>query len=751
VDRADGNPFFVEELVALAPGGSQLPATLRDVLLARLAAVGENQMHVLEAGAVLSSGWDIDVVEQVVGLDHETVLGSMAAAVDSGILSADPDGHTYRFRHALLEEAVHDDLLPGQRVDLHRRAAAVLKARATAGMTVGPGELAWHLDKGGETDAAVDAYIATSHAAFRAMAWVEAVTAFERATELTARSTNRRDPRLRGVVVQGAHALNWIGSPGRAVALLREWIDQSPTSQDASWTVGLWLVLSRILNDAGDESGSREAVAAASRLGPPDETTTAGVDLLIGLAGDAWMPGRTRESLMLAERAIEAAARLGEAELLFRALLHRAQALIQLGNVEQGLADVKRMRELQQVHGWLDHFGQLPTNIGVSLTDSGLLAPAQELWEEGLLLSRELGITRSWDPWNLPGIAHVAYYQGDWAKAQETIVRARAFDAPGMPTVFNELVAAMIAAGRGHLAACDTAIATAQAQAGDLIGEIHATIGFARALREEAAGDQGRRFEEARAAIDSLEGLDTFVLRSRLAVEAASAAAELATSLVPRRDAARIEAARQDARQMAVFAADVDAGRVVPGSASLPWTRANAALAAAEASRADGSDSATAWQAIAHAFEAIGMSPRVAYARYQGAGAALRAGDRDRAAAELRVAFALAGSIGMGILTGRVRSLARASRIELEPAPLVPERTDRDAVRPRAGDPWGLSAREREVLTLLAAGRTNGEIGQALFISAKTASVHVTHILNKLGVSSRVEAALLADQVSAGG
>jgi DNA-binding NarL/FixJ family response regulator len=56
----------------------------------------------------------------------------------------------------------------------------------------------------------------------------------------------------------------------------------------------------------------------------------------------------------------------------------------------------------------------------------------------------------------------------------------------------------------------------------------------------------------------------------------------------------------------------------------------------------------------------------------------------------------------------------------------------------------GLSVRELEVLALVAAGRTNGQIAKELFISPKTASVHVTHILDKLGVSSRIEAAMIA-------
>ena len=59
----------------------------------------------------------------------------------------------------------------------------------------------------------------------------------------------------------------------------------------------------------------------------------------------------------------------------------------------------------------------------------------------------------------------------------------------------------------------------------------------------------------------------------------------------------------------------------------------------------------------------------------------------------------------------------------------------------------GLTERERQVLELIARGRTNGEIGAALFITDKTASSHVTHILDKLGVSSRVEAALLAERL----
>jgi len=89
----------------------------------------------------------------------------------------------------------------------------------------------------------------------------------------------------------------------------------------------------------------------------------------------------------------------------------------------------------------------------------------------------------------------------------------------------------------------------------------------------------------------------------------------------------------------------------------------------------------------------------------------------------------------------RIKALARAGRIDLEPGGPAPASTSDPAEQP-----WGLSVREREVLALVAAGRTNAEIADALFISPKTASVHVTHILQKLGVASRVEAALRASE-----
>jgi DNA-binding NarL/FixJ family response regulator len=90
-------------------------------------------------------------------------------------------------------------------------------------------------------------------------------------------------------------------------------------------------------------------------------------------------------------------------------------------------------------------------------------------------------------------------------------------------------------------------------------------------------------------------------------------------------------------------------------------------------------------------------------------------------------------------LVGWVETMARRARLRLDVPPDAQDRT----LPNEPPDPWGLSPREREVLALLGQGHTNRQIGEVLFISGKTASVHVTHILDKMGVSSRTEAALL--------
>ena len=139
-----------------------------------------------------------------------------------------------------------------------------------------------------------------------------------------------------------------------------------------------------------------------------------------------------------------------------------------------------------------------------------------------------------------------------------------------------------------------------------------------------------------------------------------------------------------------------------------------------------------AWDEAAAAWEAVSEPYPRAQALLRAAEAALAGGDRDGAAGQLRVAAGLAAELGAEPLAQEIGLLARRARIVLG-GPGSP-----------ASDGFGLTGRELEVLRLVAAGRSNRDIANELFISPKTASVHVSNILGKLGAASRGEAAAKA-------
>jgi DNA-binding NarL/FixJ family response regulator len=159
----------------------------------------------------------------------------------------------------------------------------------------------------------------------------------------------------------------------------------------------------------------------------------------------------------------------------------------------------------------------------------------------------------------------------------------------------------------------------------------------------------------------------------------------------------------------------------------------------AESSRAEGESSADLWRQVAAAWEGQHRIHRAAYAHWRQAEALLSAPHTRAAAADaLRTASKQAAQ--QAPLLHAIEDLARRARLDLNPPA---RQTDED--KPSV-HPFGLTDRELLVLHLVAAGRSNGEIGAKLFISRKTASVHVSNILRKLNASTRVEAATLAER-----
>jgi DNA-binding CsgD family transcriptional regulator len=179
-----------------------------------------------------------------------------------------------------------------------------------------------------------------------------------------------------------------------------------------------------------------------------------------------------------------------------------------------------------------------------------------------------------------------------------------------------------------------------------------------------------------------------------------------------------------------------------PAGAGIPELAAWHALGLAERTRQRGPADPAAWAAAVAAWERLGQPYRAAYAGYRQAEALLATGDRDTAAAVLRRAAEITGRLSARPLDGEIQALARHARLDLaqHAAPAA-------AGVPTPAEQLGLTPREVEVLALVAAGRSSRQIAQALFISPRTASVHVSNILAKLGVAGRVEAAAIAHRL----
>jgi DNA-binding CsgD family transcriptional regulator len=203
----------------------------------------------------------------------------------------------------------------------------------------------------------------------------------------------------------------------------------------------------------------------------------------------------------------------------------------------------------------------------------------------------------------------------------------------------------------------------------------------------------------------------------------------------------RETAARRDAlARLRIHLSRLDAAAQEGGPVEAAWH----AVGKAEMASARGRGSAALWREAARHWEAISRPYPAAIMHYREAEAAVETGDRAQAEEPARSALRTARRLGARWLEEDVEGLARRARLQLaEGPPLAEEETPADEDEA----PFGLTPREMQVLALIAEGATNRQIGASLFMAEKTASVHVSRILSKLGVRTRTQAAAVAHRL----
>jgi DNA-binding CsgD family transcriptional regulator/tetratricopeptide (TPR) repeat protein len=746
--RSEGNPLFVEELYAAGTDDAGGPRSAVEVLLARVARLDAAARAVVDAAAIAGRPVDDRLLADVLGVAESEIDEPLRAALANGVLDREPDTERYRFRHELLREVVERQLLPGARRRLHERFARRLEARPELADTspVGAaGELAVHFAEAGLAAEAYARSIEAAAAAEAVHAYADAHRHLERALDL--------EPRLPAGLVQdlariglrsrAADDADLAGDVTRALELTRAALALVDPSAEP---VTAGLLHSRIgyLQWAlGDGEAALASHREAARLVPADPPTQERAKVLGSLGGALMGEGRWAESRTLCEAAIACAIAAEAPAEESRARNMLGSDLVALGEIEAGIEELREACRIARLAGRADMLIVGHHNLALNLAAADHLEAAVDEARAGLVEARDAGLERRFGQ-DLAALAGDALTRlGRLDEAAKAADEGLALDPRGRGTVYLSTVCARIAAIRG-----DHEAAERWRSEIDLPSLDPDVAAYVAAVEAEALAWSDRpaaAVDAAEAGLARLDGLDDVLWSAPLVALGLRGVAELAEAARARRLPAALEGL---APSLDRLRARVDwlAPRVTTTSG-----RGHVALARGELARAIGDSGAATWRDAIGALDSVPDPLTAAYARLRCAEAELRThGLRADVADLLRDAGSLAEKTGARPLAAAVATLAARARIgsagrpaEAVESPVVIG-LSREPPDPRAAAmALGLSAREVEVLELVTAGLTNGEIAERLFITRKTAAVHVTHILDKLDVANRVGAAMV--------
>ncbi|MYX25294.1 AAA family ATPase [Streptomyces sp. SID8381] len=757
-ERSDGNAFFVEELACCTgPDCPDLSDSLRDLLLVRVEALPETAQRVVRIAAEGGSTVEYRLLAAVSRLAEDDLIEALRAAVNANVLIPAPSGDGYRFRHSLVREAVSDDLLPGERSRLDRRYAEALEADPTlvpADQRVT--RLASYWYHAHDPAKALPAVLDASVAARSRHAYSEQLRLLERAMELWDAAPEEVGGRLHAadyveaylccggdgapvplrypdLLAEATVAGRLCGERERAMKLAKRalrLLDEEDDPLRAAW---FWVQRSRLVQLKSHGDGWRELATAQDLVRglPPSEVHA---EVLAHVANWSMVHIPGPEAVSAAERAVEYARMVGAREIEMNARLTLGGLMVDAGDVETGLAEMYEVNRRTVADGISAVAGRSYINLPSELEAVGRSREALPLLEKGLAYTRGHGLLDH-EAWVWGNFAESLFSLGRWDEAAEAVARSERIGHSAKPGAFHARNRAELALARGDLPEAARQLAVAQESYGKYAHAPQHAIPLARLTIAVAAGEG--RLPDARAELERVleRGFPPGTHRYGWPV--------LLTAATMEARAAALPGAGADPGHTATLERVRDAARTLP--TVVPVWQAYESWVRAELARAAGRDRPEDWSGVVAAFETFERPYDLARVRCRLAAALLAGGDadgRDRATELLRLAHAVADHLGARPLADKAARLARGARLSLA---AVPER------RAVAADPvesLGLTPREQDVLRLVALGRTNRQIAEELFISPKTASVHVSNILAKLDVSGRGEAAAVAHRLA---
>ncbi|TQM44301.1 putative ATPase [Pseudonocardia cypriaca] len=736
--RSAGNAFIAEETLRAAVDGDPtgLPTTLRELVLSRLDRLSAPALRTVRAVALADGPLPHRLLEAV--LDGEPwLLDALRESVDAGVVVVDAAADGYRLRHGLMTDVVAGELLPGERMDLHRRYATALESEWARELPGRAARLAHHWYGAGDRLRAAVAAVAAAEAADRVRGYAEAHRHWLRAAQLAGEVAAPPVPRVT-CLERAAEAAHLAGDADQAVALLAERLDLLDPPDDPGAphieAALLHACTGQYLVAAGRGAEAAEAFGRATTALPADGAERERADVLGGHASALWTAGDYAAAHETAGRALALARRIGLAVQEARALATLGFGLAYLQDPVAGEAALRESiavaeragepLEIARAHRSLAELLSGPLND----LDRGIA-----IARAGAARARELGLARSAGAGLLAVAANGLFRIGRWDEADDTIAEAWELAPAGAEALELRLARARLHIGRGRFGPAEDDLEAVGALSVATLGPRYRlpllTLWAGLAMWEERPD---HALDHVAAGLDVVErGSDDVWLVAPLLWHGARARAELTRLGLRRPDDGTDARLRRHAAALArVAAASVPAVRdVVLGFLD---------MAAAEDGRAAGRSDPQAWERVAETWRERRQPYPAAYAHLRRAEALLATRASSTAAAEsLRRAGQIARELGATPFLAEIADLADRARVRIdEPEPAA------EPARPDVPDDElaALTARELEVLTELACGHTNREIAQRLFISEKTVGVHISRIYAKLDVHSRVQA-----------